>query len=135
MPTTIRINPGMAIKPMRLSNLSSQLMSGGRVERERSASSPVARVDTPFPESSLAGVSAAADKTTPLYQEHVRLGARLIPFGGWLMPVQYKGIVQEHQAVRNDVGMFDISHMGQFIVDGPAAAAWLNRMLTNNVEK
>jgi aminomethyltransferase len=83
----------------------------------------------------LAGVSAAADKTTPLYHEHVRLGARLIPFGGWLMPVQYTGIVQEHQAVRNDVGMFDISHMGQFIVEGTSAAAWLNRMLTNNVEK
>jgi aminomethyltransferase len=83
----------------------------------------------------LAGVSAAADKTTPLYHEHVRLGARLIPFGGWLMPVQYSGIVQEHQAVRNDVGIFDISHMGQFIVEGTAATAWLNRMLTNNVEK
>ena len=51
------------------------------------------------------------------------------------MPVQYTGIVQEHQAVRNDVGIFDISHMGQFIVDGKTAAAWLNRMLTNNVEK
>jgi glycine cleavage system T protein (aminomethyltransferase) len=72
---------------------------------------------------------------TPLYQEHVRLGARIIPFGGWLMPVQYTSIVQEHQAVRNAVGMFDISHMGQFIAAGAGAGAWLNRMLTNNVEK
>jgi aminomethyltransferase len=76
-----------------------------------------------------------SDKTTALYDEHVRLGARVIPFGGWRMPVQYSGIVQEHQAVRNAVGMFDISHMGQFMAEGKGAASWLNRMLTNNVEK
>ncbi len=58
-----------------------------------------------------ARVSEAAEKKTPLYQEHVRLGARMVPFGGWLMPVQYTGIVDEHQTVRNAVGMFDISHM------------------------
>jgi aminomethyltransferase len=80
-------------------------------------------------------VSASGEKTTPLYPEHVRLGAKIIPFGGWLMPVQYTSIVQEHQAVRNDAGMFDISHMGQLIADGGGAAAWLNRMLTNNIEK
>jgi aminomethyltransferase len=80
-------------------------------------------------------VSPPADKTTPLHDEHVRLGARIIPFGGWLMPVQYTSIVQEHQAVRNAVGMFDISHMGQFVAEGRDAAQWLNRMLTNNVEK
>ena len=80
-------------------------------------------------------MSEAGDKTTPLYQEHVRLGARIIPFGGWLMPVQYSGIVQEHHAVRKEAGLFDISHMGQFMVEGPGARAWLNRMLTNNVEK
>jgi aminomethyltransferase len=77
----------------------------------------------------------AADKKTPLYDEHVRLGARIIPFGGWLMPVQYTGIVDEHQTVRKSVGMFDISHMGQFVVSGDGAQAWLNTMLTNNVEK
>ena len=77
----------------------------------------------------------AAEKRTPLYQEHVRLGAKIVPFGGWSMPVHYAGIVQEHQAVRQAAGMFDISHMGQFVADGPGAAAWLNRMLTNNVEK
>jgi aminomethyltransferase len=59
----------------------------------------------------------------------------MVPFGGWLMPVQYTGIMEEHQAVRKNVGMFDISHMGQFIVDGNDARDWLNRMLTNNVEK
>ena len=80
-------------------------------------------------------MSEAADKKTPLYDEHVRLGAKIIPFGGWLMPVQYTSIVEEHQAVRNAVGMFDISHMGQFLVEGPDARAWLNRMLTNDIEK
>ncbi len=72
---------------------------------------------------------------TPLYDEHVRLGAKMVPFAGWLMPVQYIGIVAEHQAVRNAVGMFDISHMGQFIVDGTGACEWLNTMLTNNTNK
>ncbi|MDB6147140.1 MAG: Aminomethyltransferase [Spartobacteria bacterium] len=80
-------------------------------------------------------MSEAAQKRTPLYEEHVRRGARIIPFGGWLMPVQYTSIVDEHQAVRNRVGMFDISHMGQFIVSGPGSANWLNTMLTNNIDK
>jgi len=80
-------------------------------------------------------VSEAAQKKTPLYQGHVRLGARMVPFGGWLMPVQYTSIVDEHQTVRNAVGMFDISHMGQFIVSGNGARDWLNAMLTNNVAK
>jgi aminomethyltransferase len=80
-------------------------------------------------------VSATAQKTTPLYEEHVRRGAKIIPFGGWLMPVQYTGILEEHQAVRNNVGIFDISHMGQLIADGPGAHAWLNTMLTNNIAK
>ena len=59
----------------------------------------------------------------------------MVPFGGWLMPVQYTSIVDEHQTVRNAVGMFDISHMGQFIVSGNGARDWLNAMLTNNVAK
>ena len=59
----------------------------------------------------------------------------MVPFAGWLMPVQYTSILEEHQAVRNNVGIFDISHMGQFIVDGANARDWLNRMLTNNVDK
>jgi len=80
-------------------------------------------------------VSEAAHKKTPLYDEHTRLGAKMVPFAGWLMPVQYTSIVEEHQAVRNSVGVFDISHMGQFIVDGADGRDWLNRMLTNNVDK
>jgi aminomethyltransferase len=90
-------------------------------------------------------VSEVAQRKTPLYDEHVRLGAKMVPFSGWLMPVQYTGIVEEHQAVRNSVGIFDISHMGQFIVaatpssqkvgGGGAAATWLNTMLTNNLNK
>ncbi|MGH8101300.1 MAG: glycine cleavage system aminomethyltransferase GcvT [Chthoniobacterales bacterium] len=80
-------------------------------------------------------MSQPAEKRTPLYDEHVRLGAKIVPFAGWLMPVQYTSIVEEHQAVRKNVGMFDISHMGQLIVDGPGAREWLNKMLTNNIDK
>ena len=80
-------------------------------------------------------MSDSPAKTTSLYDEHVRLGAKLVPFGGWLMPVQYTGIVDEHHAVRNAVGMFDISHMGQFTVTGGPAGKWLNRTLTNNITK
>ena len=80
-------------------------------------------------------MSEAEHKKTPLYDEHVRLSAKMVPFAGWLMPVQYTSIVEEHQAVRNNVGVFDISHMGQFIVDGAGGRDWLNRMLTNNVDK
>ena len=77
----------------------------------------------------------ATPRKTPLYDEHVRLGAKMVPFAGWLMPVQYTSIVDEHQAVRNALGIFDISHMGQFIVDGAGAREWLNTMLTNNTNK
>ena len=76
-----------------------------------------------------------APRKTPLYDEHVQLGARMVPFAGWLMPVQYTSIVEEHQAVRTNVGIFDISHMGQLIVDGTGACEWLNAILTNNVGK
>ncbi len=80
-------------------------------------------------------MSETAQKRTPLYDEHVQLGAKIVPFAGWLMPVQYTGILEEHQAVRNNVGIFDISHMGQLIVSNPAAAGWLNTMLTNNIDR
>ena len=90
-------------------------------------------------------MSEVAPKKTPLYDEHVRLGAKMVPFAGWLMPVQYTSIVEEHQTVRNDIGIFDISHMGQLIVTATppsqksggegAAATWLNVMLTNNIDK
>ena len=80
-------------------------------------------------------MSETAKKKTPLYEEHVRVGAKIVPFGGWLMPLQYTGILEEHQTVRNNVGIFDISHMGQLIVGNLAAAGWLNTMLTNNIDK
>ncbi|MCW1916882.1 glycine cleavage system aminomethyltransferase GcvT [Luteolibacter sp. GHJ8] len=74
-------------------------------------------------------------QSTPLEALHVRLGARMVPFAGWNMPVQYTSIMDEHGAVRSTAGIFDISHMGQFIVSGPGALAWLNHMLANNVAK
>ena len=76
-----------------------------------------------------------AQKKTLLYDEHVKLGAKMVPFAGWLMPVQYTSIVEEHHAVRKNVGMFDISHMGQLIVEGKDTRSWLNTMLTNNIDK
>ena len=57
---------------------------------------------------------------TPLKQKHLNLGAKLVPFGGWEMPVQYEGILAEHMATRTKVAIFDICHMGEFIVEGPA---------------
>src|SRR5256885_3500799 len=80
-------------------------------------------------------MTEGALKKTPLYDEHVRLGAKMIPFGDWIMPVQYSGIIDEHQAVRKNVGVFDISHMGQLVATGSRTGAWLNEMLTNNVDK
>jgi len=72
---------------------------------------------------------------TPLFTAHQQLGAKLIDFGGWEMPVQYKSIVEEHLAVRQAAGIFDISHMGEVTVSGAAAADFLNRTLTNDVRK
>jgi aminomethyltransferase len=74
-------------------------------------------------------------RRTALYPEHVKLNAKMVPFGGWEMPVYYTGIVNEHQAVRHAVGIFDISHMGEIEVFGPAAEPWLNGLLTNNLSK
>ena len=72
-------------------------------------------------------------KRTPLYQAHVKAGARMVPFGGWEMPVQYAGIIEEHRTVRAAVGLFDVSHMGEFEVEGPGALAALQRLTTNDV--
>jgi aminomethyltransferase len=80
-------------------------------------------------------VSETAQKKTTLYDEHLRRGAKMVSFAGWLMPVQYTSIVEEHHSVRNKLGVFDISHMGQLIVDGAGAREWLNTMLSNNLEK
>jgi len=73
------------------------------------------------------------DKQTPFYDKHVALGAKIVPFAGYLMPIQYSGIMDEHRAVRNAVGVFDVTHMGEFIVNGPGAAAFLNRLTVNDV--
>jgi aminomethyltransferase len=72
---------------------------------------------------------------TPLHDKHVELGAKLVPFAGWEMPVQYEGIKEEHMAVRTHAGMFDVSHMGEVEVEGPGALAFLQRVLSNDVAK
>src|SRR6478736_3745319 len=72
---------------------------------------------------------------TPLYDRHVALGAKLVPFAGWEMPVQYTGVIEEHRAVRTDAGAFDVSHMGEFEVEGPRARDLLQSALSNDVDK
>jgi aminomethyltransferase len=74
-------------------------------------------------------------KRTPLWSAHQQLGARLVEFGGWEMPVQYSSIVEEHLAVRKAAGVFDISHMGEVVVTGPGALDFLNATLTNDLRK
>jgi aminomethyltransferase len=74
-------------------------------------------------------------KRTPLYAVHLKAGARLVPFGGWEMPVHYSSIVDEHLAVRRAAGLFDISHMGEFKVTGLRAEEFLNHLLTNDIRK
>ena len=74
-------------------------------------------------------------KRTPLYERHRAAGARLVPFAGWEMPVQYEGVRQEHLAVRGKVGVFDVSHMGQIETRGPQATELLQRLLSNDVAK
>lgn len=74
-------------------------------------------------------------KRTALYSAHQKLGAKLIDFGGWEMPVQYTSITDEHLAVRNAAGIFDISHMGEVTVSGAAAVEFLNLLLTNDIKK
>ena len=74
-------------------------------------------------------------KKTALFAAHQKLGARLVDFGGWHMPVQYAGILEEHKAVREAAGVFDISHMGEFFIGSPFAKDFLNGLLTNDVEK
>src|SRR4051812_18966663 len=74
-------------------------------------------------------------KRPPLYDRHVAAGAKLVPFAGWEMPVQYTGIKDEHLAVRDTVGIFDVSHMGEIETSGPDARAFLQRILSNDVTK
>ncbi len=72
-------------------------------------------------------------KNTPLVDRHIALGARMVPFAGWNMPVQYEGVIAEHNAVRNAAGLFDLGHMGQFDVTGPDALAFLQYTTTNDL--
>lgn len=74
-------------------------------------------------------------KHTPFLEKHQECGARLVDFAGWQMPVQYAGLVQEHKAVREAVGLFDVSHMGEIDVKGPDAVPFLQNLLTNNVKR
>lgn len=79
--------------------------------------------------------AAASLKRTPLYEQHCQLGARLVEFGGWEMPVQYSGILEEHRAVRASAGLFDVSHMGEFKVTGAGASAFLQHLVPNDVSR
>jgi glycine cleavage system T protein (aminomethyltransferase) len=72
---------------------------------------------------------------TPLYERHLAAGARMVPFAGWEMPVQYEGVIPEHRAVREDAGVFDVSHMGEIEVEGPKAFDLLQSLLSNDLGK
>jgi aminomethyltransferase len=72
---------------------------------------------------------------TPLHDRHVALGARMVPFAGWEMPVQYEGVIPEVRAVRTDCGVFDVSHMGELEVEGPRATELLQATLSNDLDK
>jgi aminomethyltransferase len=72
-------------------------------------------------------------RRTPLFELHLAAGARMVPFAGWEMPVQYEGVVAEHRAVRADCGAFDVSHMGEIEVEGPRAAQLLQSLLSNDL--
>jgi aminomethyltransferase len=74
-------------------------------------------------------------RRTPLYEEHKKAGARLVPFAGWEMPVQYEGVRAEHEAVRNEAGLFDVSHMGEVVFKGPDAERAVERLVTRDVSR
>src|SRR5215212_9927687 len=78
-------------------------------------------------------MAAQALRRTPLYDEHKALGARLVDFAGWEMPVQYTGIKAEHEAVRGEAGLFDVSHMGEDVIEGPKAEEAVKRLVTSDV--
>lgn len=74
-------------------------------------------------------------KRTPVFEKYQELGAKLVDFGGWEMPVQFSNIIEEHHTVRNDAGLFDVSHMGEILVEGKDAESFLNSLITNDVTK
>ena len=77
---------------------------------------------------------SATLRRTPLFERHVAAGARMVPFAGWEMPVQYEGVIPEHLAVRSDAGAFDVSHMGQLHVEGPTTEELLQSVLSNDID-
>ena len=79
--------------------------------------------------------TSAALHRTPLFDAHVELGGRMVPFAGWEMPVQYKGISEEHKAVRTAAGLFDTSHMGELVMSGEHAAQVVNYLITNDASR
>lgn len=74
-------------------------------------------------------------KKTPLYDEHIKLGGKIVDYAGWFLPVQYEGLIKEHEAVRNEAGIFDVSHMGEIMVKGKDALDYLQYLLTNDLSK
>jgi aminomethyltransferase len=74
-------------------------------------------------------------KKTPMYDNHVALGAKMVDFHGWIMPIQYKGIIHEHLAVRKNAGIFDVSHMGTIEIKGKDAYAFIQKLIPNNIDK
>lgn len=74
-------------------------------------------------------------KKTPLYNEHINLGGKVVDYAGWFLPVQYEGLVAEHEAVRNAVGLFDVSHMGEITIKGKDALAFVDYLMTNDISK
>ena len=71
--------------------------------------------------------------SSPLHDRHVAAGAKLVEFAGWEMPVQYGGVIGEHRAVRSAAGLFDVSHMGEFLVTGSGAESFIQRLTPNDV--
>src|SRR5439155_3010230 len=80
-------------------------------------------------------MTTAQLKETPLAGAHRRAGARMVDFAGWNMPVQYKSIISEHMAVRTKIGLFDVSHMGEFTVSGASAAEFVQYVIANDVQR
>ena len=115
-----------------------------RARRERGARGSPERGTHPPPrrgprrppaEGQVVAVANEAPQRTPLYDEHKALGARLVDFAGWEMPVQYEGIKAEHNAVRNHAGLFDVSHMGEAVFRGPDAEEAVQRLVTRDVSR
>src|SRR5947209_18320758 len=79
--------------------------------------------------------ASASLRTTPLHANHKKMGAKMVDFGGWDMPVQYSSVLEEHHAVRQRVGLFDVSHMGEIEIRGPEALKLVDFVSTNNASK